>query len=94
MGFERPGWPDRAGAALPITLTRMGHPCDALTCAYRAFRLANAAADDEAFAALVLARIIEPTSKLDSLRILAENGSSRAWVPDVKPPATALRVHA
>ena len=30
--------------------------------------------DDEVFRALVLARIIEPTSKLDSLRVLAEVG--------------------
>jgi hypothetical protein len=37
----------------------------------------RAAGRDEVFRDLVLARIIEPTSKLDSLRVLEEVGSSR-----------------
>jgi Transposase DDE domain len=37
-------------------------------------RLRFSAVSDEAFAALVLARIIEPTSKADSIRVLAELG--------------------
>lgn len=42
--------------------------------AYDALGFADAAGGDEVFRALVLARIIEPTSKLDSLRVLAETG--------------------
>jgi hypothetical protein len=62
------------GAALPITSTRMGHLLDALSRGYDALGFAAAAEHDEVFKALVLARIIEPTSKLDSLRVLAEAG--------------------
>jgi hypothetical protein len=35
------------------------------------------AVGDEAFRALVLARIIEPTSKLDTVRVLDELGVAR-----------------
>ena len=37
----------------------------------------QAAGGDEVFRRLVLARVIEPTSKLDSLRVLAEVGVGR-----------------
>ena len=37
-------------------------------------RLGFGAVDDEAFFQLVLARLVEPTSKLDSLRVLADLG--------------------
>ncbi len=47
-----------------------------LTCAYA--RLGFDALDDEAFAQLVLARIVEPTSKVDSLRVLDELGIAHA----------------
>jgi Transposase DDE domain len=47
---------------LPITSSRMQHLWDAL------------GHGDEVFRQLVLARIIEPTSKLDSLRVLEEVG--------------------
>jgi hypothetical protein len=45
---------------------------DVLTDAYA--RLGFAAIEDEAFQALVLGRIIEPTSKADTLRVLADIG--------------------
>jgi hypothetical protein len=38
----------------------------------------EAAGGDEVFAQLVLARIIEPVSKLDSLRVLEEAGVAAA----------------
>jgi hypothetical protein len=42
--------------------------------AYEALGLDRAAGGDEVFRDLVLARIIEPTRKVDSLRVLAETG--------------------
>jgi hypothetical protein len=52
----------------------MGHLWDALSCAYDALGFDVAAGGDEVFRGLVLARIIEPASKLDSLRVLDEAG--------------------
>ena len=82
LGLDQVGSPARPGAALPITSTRMRHLTDALTCGFTALGLDVAAGRDEVFTALVLARIIEPTSKLDSLRVLDEAGHRRALVPD------------
>ncbi|GAA1936817.1 IS1634-like element IS1549 family transposase [Streptomyces sodiiphilus] len=62
------------GGPLPITSARMGHLWDALACAYRRLGFEEATGGDEVFRHLVLARIIEPTSKLDSLRVLEEVG--------------------
>ena len=62
------------GAPLPITSSRMGHLWDALVRAYDALGFPDAAGGDEVFRDLVLARVIEPTSKLDSLRVLEEVG--------------------
>src|SRR5436305_5789617 len=59
---------------LPITSSRMSHLLDALEHAYRVLGLEEAAGGDEVFRHLVLARIIEPTSKLDALRVLQEAG--------------------
>lgn len=59
---------------MPITASRMGHLADALTHAYQALGFDRAAGGGEVFWQLVSARIIEPASKLDSLRILAEAG--------------------
>jgi hypothetical protein len=52
----------------------MGHLWDALSRAYDALGFDEVAGGDEVFRQLVLARIIEPTSKLDSLRVLEEVG--------------------
>jgi hypothetical protein len=51
-----------------------GHLWDALCTGYGALGFPRAAGGDEVFRDLVLARIIEPTSKADSLRVLAETG--------------------
>jgi len=64
----------RSGAALPITATRMGPLLDALACAYQALGFDRASGRDAVFAQLVAARIIEPTSKLDALRVMQEAG--------------------
>jgi hypothetical protein len=66
--------PTEAGGPLPITASRMGHLWDALSRAYEVLGFDVAAEGDEVFRCLVLARIIEPTSKLDSLRVLEEVG--------------------
>lgn len=71
-GADRTG---KAGGPLPITSSRMGHLWDGLSRAYDVLGFEAAACDgDEVFRCLVLARIIEPTSKLDSLRVLEEVG--------------------
>jgi hypothetical protein len=62
------------GGPLPITSSRMGHLWDALAHAYEVVGFDQVTGADEVFRQLVLARIIEPTSKLDSLRVLAEVG--------------------
>lgn len=59
---------------MPITSSRMGHLWDALTRAYEVLGFEQAAGGDKVFRQLVLARITEPTSKPDSLRVLEETG--------------------
>jgi hypothetical protein len=59
----------------------MSYLWDAVMHAYQALGFGRATDGDEVFRDLVLARIIEPTSKLDSLRVLEEVG--------VDPPAYA-----
>jgi len=71
LGLQPP--PD-AGGPLPVTSSRMGHLVDALLAGYRHLGLDVVTDGDEVFCGLVLARIIEPTSKLDSLRVLSEVG--------------------
>jgi hypothetical protein len=66
--------PPEAGGPLPITASRMGRLADALFAAYGAVGFESVTGGDDVFRALVAARIIEPTSKLDSLRVLAEAG--------------------
>jgi hypothetical protein len=55
----------------------MGHLVDALCRAYDVLGFGKATAGDEVFWQLVLARIIEPASKQDSLRVLAEAGGTQ-----------------
>jgi hypothetical protein len=62
------------GGPLPITSSRMCHLLAALAHAYRVLGFDGAARGDEVFRQLVLARIIEPTSKLDAARVLEEAG--------------------
>ena len=65
---------------MPITSSRMAHLWDALRHAYDVLGFDQAASGDEVFRQLVLARIIEPTSKLDSLRVVEEAGfDAPAW---------------
>jgi hypothetical protein len=78
-----PGSPGPSGP-LPITSSKMSHLVDALDRGYRALGLEDAAGADEVFRQLVLARIIEAASKLDSLRVLEEAGVPSASYRTVK----------
>ncbi|MGV9713338.1 IS1634 family transposase [Gordonia sp. NPDC003424] len=60
--------------ALPITSSRMAVLWDTLTEVYDSLGFAEKSNGDSVFRDLVVARIIEPTSKLDSLRVLNEVG--------------------
>ena len=71
------------GGPLPITSSRMGCLLDALSHAYDVLGLTAAAGDDEVFFQLVAARMIEPVSKLDSLRVLEEAGLAPVSYPTV-----------
>jgi hypothetical protein len=69
---------------LPITSTRMTHLWDALCAAYRILGFESAAKGDNVFRDLVLARIIEPSSKIDAERVLSEVGVEPASYATVK----------
>lgn len=70
LGLEVAG----GSGPLEITASKMAHLWDALSRAYDALGFEEAAGGDEVFRQLVLVRIIEPTSKQDSLRVLDEVG--------------------
>jgi Transposase DDE domain len=72
-----------AGGPLEITGSRMGHLWDALCRGFDSLGFAAATRGDEVFRQLVLARIIEPTSKQDSLRVLQEAGIDPVSYPTV-----------
>ena len=66
---------------LPITSSRMTHLWDGLCAAYRVLGFDLATKGDNVFRELVLARIIEPTSKIDAARVLGEVGVGRPPMP-------------
>jgi len=72
------------GGLLPITSSRMGHLLDALACGFDVLGFGRATSRDKVFRDLVLARIIEPVSKLDSLRVLEEAGMAPASYATLK----------
>jgi hypothetical protein len=74
-GISSPGAAGRRGSAV-ITNKSSAVLWQVLRTGYD--RLGFDAVDDEAFAQLVLARIVEPTSKADSLRVLDDLGIPRA----------------
>ena len=65
-----------AGEALPITSTQSKHLWDALCRVYDRVGFRAATGGDEVFRSLVLARLVEPVSKLDTIRVLTELGIS------------------
>jgi hypothetical protein len=72
LGLERPGVGE--GAPLEIVASCSQHLWEALCRAYRVLGFDSATDGDEVFCDLVAARIIEPTSKVDALRVLSETG--------------------
>src|SRR5246127_5178424 len=70
-----------AAEPLLITSSKSAHLRDALCAAYAMLGFEQAADGDEAFRQLVLARIIEPTSKADSLRVIEETGVAPVSYP-------------
>ena len=66
---------------MPITSSKAAQLWDALCCAYAVLGLDEVAGGDEVFRQLVLARIIEPTSKADSLRVIEETGVATVSYP-------------
>ncbi|MGV0870554.1 IS1634 family transposase, partial [Corynebacterium kalidii] len=67
-----------------VTAQRSGYLLDAIATAYRAVGLDRAADDDSVFEGLVTARIIEPGSKFDSIRVLGEAGAHSASYSTIK----------
>jgi DDE family transposase len=68
------GSAETLSGTLEIVGSRAEHLWDGLNRAYQVLGLDDAAGGDDVFRDLVLARIIEPTSKADSLRVLTETG--------------------
>jgi hypothetical protein len=77
LGLGGPG----PSGPLEIASSRAGHLLDALSRAYDALGFPQATGHDEVFRQLVLARIIEPASKQDSLRVLEEAGAPAPSYP-------------
>jgi hypothetical protein len=70
--------------ALPIISSRMSQLWNALCAVYRALGFESVAKGDTVFRDLVVARVIEPTSKLDAARVLTEVGVESASYATVK----------
>jgi hypothetical protein len=71
------------GAALPILSTRSQRLWDTLSIAYRRLGFDAVCSGDEVFQMLVLARLIEPTSKLATIRVLDEIGIPAPSYPTI-----------
>jgi hypothetical protein len=76
---------------LPIMSSQMTHLWDGLCAAYRILGFESVTKADNVFRDLVLARIIEPTSKIDAERVLTEVGVEPASYATLKrrPPIYA-----
>ena len=72
-----------ASDPLPIMSSQMNYLWDALCSAYR-YLFGAVTKGDRVFRDLVVARIIEPTSKVDSLRVIQEVGVAPASYATVK----------
>jgi hypothetical protein len=69
---------------LPILSSQMAVLWEALCAAYQVLGFESAAKGDKVFRDLVLARIIEPSSKFDAERVLSEVGAAPASYATVK----------
>ena len=76
-GGRAPGDEPGDGGAVrrpQIISRRSGWPIEAIRSAYRRLGLGEAVGGDQAFEQMVAARLIEPTSKADTPRVLSEIG--------------------
>ena len=84
----RPSWtwgpPESEPGTLPILSSQMTHLWDTLCARISGAGIRVAAKSDNVFRDLVLARIIEPTSKIDAERVLTEVGVDPASYATVK----------
>lgn len=69
---------------VPVTAERAGYLIDAITTAYQALGFDQATDNDQVFADLVTARIVQPGSKLDSVETLADIGVASASYATIK----------
>src|SRR4029450_3149443 len=67
-----------------IVSSQARHLWEGLSTAYQVLGLDRACAGDEVFKLLTLARGVEPTSKLDSIRVLTEVGIAAPSYPTIK----------
>jgi hypothetical protein len=81
LGLETASAAAGSGGPLTIVGSQAAHLWEALSRAYDALGFDRVAGADDVFRQLVLARIIEPTSKADSLRVLGEVGVSAPSYP-------------
>ena len=79
LDFDLP----QGDALYPVTGSKAVRLWDALVAAYSALGF-DVAVPDPVFAHLVFARIVEPTSKLDSIRVLAQLGVDTVSYPTIK----------
>jgi hypothetical protein len=68
----------------PILSSQARHLWEVLSTAYQVLGLDRACGGDEVFRLMTLARVIEPTSKLDSIRVLTEVGIAAPSYPTIK----------
>ena len=68
----------------PIVSSQARHLWEVLGTAYRVLGLEQACGGDEVFKLLTLARVIEPTSKLEAIRVLEEIGIPAPSYPTIK----------
>jgi Transposase DDE domain len=68
----------------PIVSSQARHLWEVLSTAYQVLGLDQACGGDEVFKLLTLARVIEPTSKLEAIRVLEEIGIPAPSYPTIK----------
>ena len=81
---ESTGARSPAPSGVTITGLRMGPLIEALTAIYRGLGFEETTSSDEVFYQQVLARLVEPTSKYDSLRVIEEMGMDPVSYATVK----------
>lgn len=87
LGFDDESTTGATGglsSGIKVSSMRMGPLIQALTAIYKGLGFDEATEGDEVFYQQVLARLVEPTSKLDSLRVIQEMGMAPVSYATVK----------